>query len=136
MSTFPAWMTRTYKALGIDSDAEFARLIDSPQSNVSRWRNKGVIPDMKKLREIADTLDLPIQEILVAAGWVRPDEVGIVPAKEVELADISNRELVGELWRRLGEDEDAGLEEVTDAMRSSKSLDQSLPKWQPPKRKR
>ncbi len=52
------------------------------------------MPEIKTLRRIADGLNVPIQEALVAAGYVLPEEVGVV---RTDIADIPAAELLANI---------------------------------------
>lgn len=90
----------------------------------------GTAPTMETLRRLSDGLNVPIQEALVAAGYVRPEEVGVVEAEGRDIKDIPTRDLLLELARRLGEDELGG--EVA-AIRSARPLNPDEPTWRPGK---
>ncbi|AEV51940.1 transcriptional repressor [Rhodococcus phage REQ3] len=136
MTNFADWLWTTARRRGLETEAEISRAVNTSQSIVGRWRLQGAVPEIKTLRRIADGLNVPIQEALVAAGYVLPEEVGVVrtdikdiPAAEL-LANIATRDLLLELARRLGEDELGG--EVA-AIRSARPLNPDEPTWRPGK---
>ncbi|MGW2095795.1 helix-turn-helix domain-containing protein [Promicromonospora sukumoe] len=125
MSEFSDWVTRIARDRGLETEAELSRAINTSQSIIGRWRMHGTVPEMKTLRRVAESLNVPIQEALVAAGYVRPEEVGFI---QIKLGDVATRDLLLELARRLGEDEIGGVGEVP-AMRSSRPADPGEPTW-------
>lgn len=125
MTNFADWLARTARKRGLDTEADISRAVNTSQSIVGRWRLHGAVPEMKTLRRVAEGLNVPIQEALIAAGYVKPEEVGVF---QTSVEDIPTRDLLLELARRLGEDE-LGVE--VPAMRSPRPADPSEPTWHP-----
>ncbi|WP_275792671.1 helix-turn-helix domain-containing protein [Prescottella equi] len=130
MTEFSDWVARVARKRGLETEADISRAINTSQSIVGRWRMHGTAPTMETLRRLSDGLNVPIQEALVAAGYVRPEEVGVVEAEGRDIKDIPTRDLLLELARRLGEDELGG--EVA-AIRSARPLNPDEPTWRPGK---
>jgi transcriptional regulator with XRE-family HTH domain len=68
------------RAAGIDPDlrggaAELARKAGLSDTQVSRWL-QGKQPSIDNLRRVAPVLHIPMSELLVAAEYVTPDEIG------------------------------------------------------------
>lgn len=78
--------------------AQFTARIGSHKTMISHWRN-GTIPGPDKLREIADEFGRPIAELFVAAGYAKPEEVGLSGApvatepSDIELYKMVNNRL-------------------------------------------
>ncbi|NKR57482.1 XRE family transcriptional regulator [Rhodococcus hoagii] len=130
MTDFSDWVARVARKRGLETEADISRAINTSQSIVGRWRMHGTAPTMETLRRLSDGLNVPIQEALVAAGYVKPEEVGIIQAEGRDIKDIPSKELLLELARRLGEDELGG--EVA-AIRSASPLNPDEPTWRPGK---
>ncbi|WP_280762083.1 XRE family transcriptional regulator [Prescottella agglutinans] len=101
MTDFSDWLARKAHDRGIDTEAELSRAVKTSQSIVGRWRIQGSIPEISTLRRISDGLNIPIQEVLVAAQYVYPEEVGVIEVNNTTLRDFTYRELLDELERRL-----------------------------------
>ncbi|ORM00687.1 hypothetical protein [Prescottella equi] len=106
MSDFATWLADVARTRGLETEAEISRAVNISQSIVGRWRIQGTAPEIKSLRRVADGLGVSIQEALVAAGYVTPEEVGVVevtPVVNMDVSRIPTAELLRELARRLGE---------------------------------
>ncbi|MDH6282786.1 transcriptional regulator with XRE-family HTH domain [Prescottella agglutinans] len=101
VTDFSDWLARKAHDRGIDTEAELSRAVKTSQSIVGRWRIQGSIPEISTLRRISDGLNIPIQEVLVAAQYVYPEEVGVIEVNNTTLRDFTYRELLDELERRL-----------------------------------
>lgn len=131
MTTFSDWVDALARARGIESDYALARHLGVSHTAPPRWRTSTKPPEAETLRKVATAFNAPMQEVLVAAGYLRPEESGVQAARaRLELA--SNRELTEELLRRLGEVEGSG--DVVVAMGSAAPDDPSEPVWPNPKR--
>lgn len=65
----------------------WGRKNDIADATIIRWR-QGVEPDMRSLRRVAKALDRPLWEVLVAAGYVDPEDVGRdISPREYDVAD-------------------------------------------------
>lgn len=58
------------------SPAELARVVGVADSIISRWL-KGAIPTVKNLRKAAPVLGVPVRDLVVRAGHMLPEEVGL-----------------------------------------------------------
>jgi transcriptional regulator with XRE-family HTH domain len=81
--------------------ADAARAFGVDDSMISKWRRGLAGPDPKSLRRVAESLELPILEVLVAAGWITPEEAGQPPAppasEAVELLKDIQQKIKGQL---------------------------------------
>lgn len=68
------FLQEEWRALGTTRGA-WCRQADLPDSTVHRW-SQGHEPDMKSLRAVATALERPFTDILLAAGYVTPEELG------------------------------------------------------------
>lgn len=57
--------------------ARLARDLGAYDSHVSRWTSGERIPDIDSCRALARVLGRPILEVLIAAGHIAPEEVGL-----------------------------------------------------------
>ena len=70
-------------------------------SVISRWLSGEHLPSQDKLRATVDALNANIIEAMVAAGFIRPDEVhGPVTLTDPDL--LSDEEVVRQVLRRMG----------------------------------
>lgn len=131
MTEFSDWVARVAKRQGMDTEAEISRAVGISQSIVGRWRTHGAIPNIDSLRKIASGLNVSVQEAVVAAGILHPDEVGQIVRVQTALSEVPHEELLAELGRRL--DQQLAPPGSTLAMRSSGSADPTESEWHPPK---
>ena len=132
MSDFADWLAKTARKRGLETEAEISRAVNTSQSIVGRWRLQGAVPEIKTLRRVAEGLNVPIQEALVAAGYVAPSEVGVIEVANVDIRDVPTADLLLEIARRLGEVErDDALGGAVEAIRSARPADPSESTWMP-----
>lgn len=81
--------------------ADAARAFGVDDSMVSKWRRGLAEPDPKSLRRIAESLDLPILTVLVAAGYLTAEEAGQVPPAEANPSEVPTMELIEEIRARI-----------------------------------
>jgi len=81
--------------------ADAARAFGVDDSMVSKWRRGLAGPDPKSLRRIAESLDLPILTVLVAAGYLTAEEAGQVPPAETNPSEVPTMELIEEIRTRI-----------------------------------
>ncbi|WP_156042361.1 hypothetical protein [Rhodococcus sp. UNC363MFTsu5.1] len=77
---------------------------------------------------MATAFKVPMQEALVKAGYMEPEEAGVV-AGTPRVESLTNRELLAELARRLGEGEG---DDVVMAMGSAAPFDPAALDREPP----
>lgn len=81
--------------------ADAARAFGVDDSMVSKWRRGLAEPDPKSLRRIAESLDLPILTVLVAAGYLTAEEAGQAPPVEVDPSEVPTMDLIEEIRARI-----------------------------------
>lgn len=81
--------------------AEFSRRSGVEKSRLVRWRDDGVLPTPDLARRAAEAFGHPVSRAYVAAGILRPEEVGQVIEQPVQLATIHTDVLLAEFRRRL-----------------------------------
>jgi transcriptional regulator with XRE-family HTH domain len=81
---FPTYLQHAMDAAGLPTSADVQRAaqaagLDVDQNLVSRWLRGEMKqpPTVAKLRPVATVLGIPLNEMMVAAGLVTPDEVGL-----------------------------------------------------------
>lgn len=96
---------RDYLAAQLDrrgwTPADLKRNSTIGQSLISRWLRGETTPSVDNARALSEAIKRPLLEVLVAAGQLRPDEVAARVAAPVQVADLSNSELLSEIERRL-----------------------------------
>lgn len=73
---FAAYLEAAMTAAG-KSQADLARAAKVPPSVVSRWL-RGAQPSVENLRLLSPALRVPVRDLVVAAGHMRPEEVGLL----------------------------------------------------------
>ncbi|OOL30445.1 hypothetical protein GQ85_19870 [Rhodococcus rhodochrous] len=139
MTRFSEWFDALYRERGYDTDAAVARALGVQQSVIKRWR-EGSAPSIDNLRKISTTLAVPMQQAMIAAGYLTPDEASVVTVP-ADLESVTDAQLLGELARRLiatrGEDTDGDPtqgtvgEDTVRAIRSARPADPTAPPWRP-----
>lgn len=85
------------------SPSDLARAAGVSQGRIADWRDSGTVPSVKNARVVAHALDLPVLVVLVAAGILTADEVDL--PERPSLGDFTSLELLGELERRIHEEQ-------------------------------
>lgn len=70
-------------------------------SRVSRWLREGQTPDMRSVRAVCSAFGVPAVEGMIAAGYLLPEDVGAKITQRLDPGELSNRELLAEVERRL-----------------------------------
>ena len=85
-SGFSSWLNATMRARGL-SQAELARIVGVADAQVSRWRRGHVVPTVRYLQRIAESLDVPRARLDILAGYPVDDdgEGAADPEREAEL---------------------------------------------------
>jgi transcriptional regulator with XRE-family HTH domain len=65
---FAHWLNATMQSRGL-SQAQLARVVGVADTQVSRWRRGQVVPTVRYLQRIADTLDVPRASLDRLAGY-------------------------------------------------------------------
>lgn len=73
---FGDYLTRTMAAAGL-SQADLKRLTGISDSIISKWRRGQATPSVENLRLLAPALGVTTRELVVRAGHMSPDEVGL-----------------------------------------------------------
>jgi DNA-binding XRE family transcriptional regulator len=107
-SNAPDWWPYIQKLMDIEGIPSFnalaGRLGVASTTPVS-WKDEGKQPRMPIVRKVAETFRRPISEVIVRAGYVTKEELGItadpLPTTDVEiLAGVLTNDQVVELVRR------------------------------------
>lgn len=107
MTDFGEWVAQQIADRGYKTDAEAARHIGVPQSTIGRWKTGRKQPLAETMRKVSETLGIPMQQVLVAAGYLKPDETGVVEV--VSTGRLTNEQLLNELGARLVDDNPQGV---------------------------
>lgn len=83
------WLRHRMRIAGFTTPTEMGRASGVDQSVISRWLNEGRTPQVDQLRKIAGPLDATMLDLLIAAGYVAPDEVNVTEAATTVLADVA-----------------------------------------------
>lgn len=102
MTDFASWVAQQLADKGYKTDAEAARHIGVPQSTIGRWKTGKKQPLAETMRKISDSLGIPMQQVLVAAGYLKPEETGVVEV--ISTGRLTNEQLLLELSARLADD--------------------------------
>jgi transcriptional regulator with XRE-family HTH domain len=106
---FGDYLTQAMDAAGL-SIADLNRLTGISDSVISKWRNGRTIPSVENLRLLAPALGVTTRDLVVRAGHMSPDEVGLKepppppkpPARLATLQDeINARSDLSEADKRL-----------------------------------
>jgi hypothetical protein len=106
-----AFLEEEWDRMGLKPTA-WTRKVGIPDATVLRWRD-GIEPDMRSLKRIAEALERPLVDVLLAAEYITPDEVsGYVPQpRSYDLLEAI------ELDPKLSDGEREALRQVHDAFR-------------------
>lgn len=77
---FAAYLQQAMDNVGLTA-ADLARATGVRDSVISRWL-KGSVPTVPNLRQIAPVLRVPTRDLVVRAGHMLPEEVGLVAVPE------------------------------------------------------
>lgn len=96
---FGDYLKRAMDAAGL-SIADLKRLTGISDSVISKWRNGQTIPSVENLRLVAPALGMTTRDLVVVAGHMAPEEVGLKepppppkpPARLATLQDDINAE--------------------------------------------
>jgi transcriptional regulator with XRE-family HTH domain len=78
---FGAYLTRAMDVAGL-TIADLKRLTGVADSLISRWREGVMVPSVPNLRRLAPALAVPTRDLIVAAGHMTPEEVGLAAFPE------------------------------------------------------
>jgi transcriptional regulator with XRE-family HTH domain len=71
------WLIARMLAAGFDSNSALARNTGVPDSVISRWRTSGTVPSIAQLRRLQSALQVPLLELVVAAGHLTAEEADL-----------------------------------------------------------
>ncbi|MFE3052251.1 hypothetical protein [Nocardia sp. NPDC059239] len=83
-------------------NSEVADAIGVSRSTVGNWQQKGVVPDWKQVRSVAQFFNRPLSEALIRAGFATSEELNFV-APPLTPESMSNEQLLLLLKDRLDE---------------------------------
>lgn len=95
---FAGWVRSRIDSGPYRDVSDAARQLGIPPSTLYRWLGAVRFPTRATIREAATILDAPIHEVLVAAGYMQPEECYSTMHGVVEA--LSSDELRAELMRR------------------------------------
>lgn len=99
MDKITGWWDYVLQVAPGEGQAEIARRVGVDRSAITRWRN-GAGADARFAIKFARAYGRPPVEALVAAGLLEPEEADVTTVR-AHAGDLSNRELIAELDRRL-----------------------------------
>lgn len=91
---FNRYLEELMRAQGITDRAELARLSGVSNSQFSTWKKGTYRPSKSKLEEIAPYLGVPVRNLLLKAGIVTPEELGLDAEPEMPVLPRVLRELI------------------------------------------
>ncbi len=97
---FGAWVRDQIAAHGHQSIEEAARELGVYPSLLRQWATIVRPPAPKVLRRIAALFDVPIQEVLIAAGYMTEEESRPLSPTRLSLQQMSNKQILDEIRRR------------------------------------
>lgn len=118
MTSFSDWVDGQMQSHGYASDYAFAQALGVAHTSPGRWRTSPKPPTVETMRRLAEFFKAPMQDVLVAAGYLKPEESGVVRVAQA-MQDVTNEDLLREIARRMADPVDFGVL----AMRSSESAD-------------
>ncbi|WP_251011534.1 helix-turn-helix domain-containing protein [Rhodococcus erythropolis] len=99
MSGFSEWVKHQLELRQKIDVADAARALGIRPSELGRWLSAKRPPTQDTIRTACRVFDVHVQEILVAAGYMTPEESGL-DDKPISLSALSTKELADELARR------------------------------------
>lgn len=96
---FSEWVKHQLELRQETDVADAARALGIRPSELGRWLSAKRPPTQDTIRTACRVFDVHVQEILVAAGYMTPDESGL-DDKPISLSSLSTRDLLDELARR------------------------------------
>lgn len=99
MSGFSEWVKHQLELRQETDVADAARALGIRPSELGRWLSAKRPPTQDTIRTACRVFDVHVQEILVAAGYMTPDESGL-DDKPISPSSLSTQDLLDELARR------------------------------------
>ncbi|WP_232253331.1 helix-turn-helix domain-containing protein [Rhodococcus erythropolis] len=101
---FGAWIRDQIDARGYQTVEEAARELGVYPSLLRHWATIVRSPAPKVLRRVAALFDAPIQEVLIAAGYMTEEENVPLSPTGMSLQQMSNKQILDEIRRRTAGD--------------------------------
>lgn len=101
---FGAWIRDQIDARGYQTIEEAARELGVYPSLLRHWATIVRSPASKVLRRVAALFDAPIQEVLIAAGYMTEEENVPLSPTRMSLQQMSNKQILDEIRRRTNGD--------------------------------
>ena len=99
-SGFAAWVRDQIVARGYESPEEAARALGVYPSQMRQWTRISRSPTPQVLRRVAALFDAPVQEVLIAAGFMTEEENLPLSPTRKSLQQLSNKQILDEIRRR------------------------------------
>ncbi|MEI4741883.1 helix-turn-helix transcriptional regulator [Rhodococcus erythropolis] len=99
-SGFAAWVRDQIVARGYESPEEAALALGVYPSQMRQWTRIARSPTPQVLRRVAALFDAPVQEVLIAAGFMTEDENVPLSPTRMSLQELSNKQILDEIRRR------------------------------------
>ena len=103
-SGFAAWVRDQIAARGYQSPEEAARALGVYPSQMLQWTRISRSPTPQVLRRVAALFDAPVQEVLIAAGFMTEEENRPLSPTRMSLQQLSNKQILDEIRRRTSGD--------------------------------
>lgn len=116
--------------MGEQTQLEAARKIGISKSNITRWKEGArAAPDF--VVKVARAYDSNVLEALVEAGFITEEEAALreVPIGGVALSDATDEQLIGELHRRLHQEDELAARRGGGRVRSGGYDDGTVRLW-------
>ena len=97
---FSRWVREQIDARGYVSDEEAARALRVYPSLIRQWTSMVRVPSPEVFRRVAALFDAPIQEVLIASGYMTEEESRSMDAATTSLRQFSTDQILDELRRR------------------------------------
>lgn len=106
--------------------ADLARASGLSESVIGRWLKAATLPSVDNARALANALERPMLEVVVAVGILAPEEITATVEVGPRLSTLSDEELLAEVARRVkrnGREERGGRVTVLGLPGETKSLE-------------
>ena len=103
-SGFAAWVRDQIAARGYQSPEEAPRALGVYPSQMLQWTRISRSPTPQVLRRVAALFDAPVQEVLIAAGFMTEAENRPLSPTRMSLQQLSNKQILDEIRRRTAGD--------------------------------
>ena len=106
------WPTYLRTISGKDNQKQIAEKADVAATTVGRWLAEGIVPRAEQVIAVARAYATSPLHALVAAGYLAPSELDLVPEapRRLQMLDFSDLELAEEMVRRVAGGPSALLE--------------------------